>query len=46
MPPADVIPEVIRSITEYMKTMNAAIFYDTSFGITCYCKHSHIDEFL
>lgn len=33
MPPADIIPEVIRSIVEYMNITNAAILYDGSFGI-------------
>lgn len=32
MPPADIIPEVIRSIVEYMNITNAAILYDESFG--------------
>lgn len=33
MPPTDIIPEVIRSIVEYMNITNAAILYDESFGI-------------
>lgn len=32
MPPADMIPEVIRSIVQYMNITNAAILYDDSFG--------------
>lgn len=32
MPPSDIIPEVIRSIVEYMNITNAAILYDDSFG--------------
>lgn len=32
MPPADIIPEVIRSIIVYMNITNAAILYDESFG--------------
>lgn len=32
MPPADIIPEVIRSIVEYMNITNAAILFDKSFG--------------
>lgn len=32
MPPADIIPEVIRSIVQYMNITNAAILYDNSFG--------------
>lgn len=32
MPPADIIPEVVRSIVEYMNITNAAILYDESFG--------------
>lgn len=32
MPPADIIPEVIRSIVQYMNITNAAILYDPSFG--------------
>lgn len=31
MPPADIIPEVIRGIVEYMNITNAAILYDDSF---------------
>ncbi|XP_037037565.1 ionotropic receptor 25a [Bradysia coprophila] len=31
MPPADIIPEVIRSIVQYMNITNAAILYDNSF---------------
>lgn len=34
MPPSDVIPEVIRSIIEFMNITNAAILYDESFGMT------------
>lgn len=33
MPPADVVPEVIRSIVTYMNITNAAILYDDSFGL-------------
>lgn len=33
MPPADIIPEVIRSIVQYMNITNAAILYDNSFGM-------------
>lgn len=32
MPPADLIPEVIRSIIEYMNITNAAILFDKTFG--------------
>lgn len=32
MPPADIIPEVVRSIVEYMNITNAAILYDETFG--------------
>lgn len=35
MPPTDIIPEVIRSIVQYMNITNAAILYDNSFGIGC-----------
>lgn len=31
MPPADIIPEVIRGIVEYMNITNAAILYDDTF---------------
>ncbi|XP_055858527.1 ionotropic receptor 25a [Episyrphus balteatus] len=31
MPPADIIPEVIRSIVKYMNITNAAILYDETF---------------
>lgn len=31
MPPADIIPEVIRSIVKYMNITNAAILYDDTF---------------
>lgn len=33
MPPTDLIPEVIRSIVEFMNITNAAILYDESFGM-------------
>lgn len=33
MPPTDIIPEVVRSIVEYMNITNAAILYDESFGM-------------
>lgn len=32
MPPADIIPEVVRSIVMYMNITNAAILYDDTFG--------------
>lgn len=32
MTPADIVPEVIRSIVTYMNITNAAILYDDSFG--------------
>lgn len=32
MPPGDIIPEVVRSIVEYMNITNAAILYDETFG--------------
>lgn len=32
MPPADVIPEIIRTIVEKQKIANAAILFDDSFG--------------
>lgn len=32
MPPADIIPMVVRSIIEYMNITNAAILHDESFG--------------
>lgn len=35
MQPADIIPEVIRSIVEYMNITNAAILFDKSFGKNC-----------
>lgn len=31
MPPVDLIPEVVRSIVQYMNITNAAILYDDSF---------------
>ena len=33
MPPADIIPEVIRGIVEYMNITNAAILYDETFVV-------------
>lgn len=38
MPPGDIIPEVVRSIVEYMNITNAAILYDETFG-----KRNHSD---
>lgn len=32
MPPTDIIPEVIRSMVNFMNITNAAILYDESFG--------------
>lgn len=32
MPPADIIPTVVRSIVEYMNISNAAILHDETFG--------------
>lgn len=32
MPPVDMIPEVIRSIVQYMNITNAAILFDETFG--------------
>lgn len=32
MPPSDIIPEVVRSIVEFMNITNAAILYDESFS--------------
>lgn len=32
MPPADLIPEVIRGIITYMNITNAAILYDETFS--------------
>lgn len=32
MPPADIIPEVIRTLVLYQNISNAAILFDTSFG--------------
>lgn len=41
MPPTDIIPEVIRSIVEYMNITNAAILYDDSFGNSeTYCVYN------
>lgn len=40
MPPTDIIPEVIRSIVEYMNITNAAILYDESFGMIIKMKLS------
>lgn len=42
MPPADIIPEVIRSIIEYMNITNAAILYDESFGMTIFHNYVHV----
>lgn len=36
MPPADIIPEVIRSIVDFMNITNAAILYDESFGMSIF----------
>lgn len=35
MPPVDVIPEVLRSIIQFMNISNAAILHDESFGMPC-----------
>lgn len=32
MPPADMIPEVVRAIVQYVNITNAAILYDETFG--------------
>lgn len=37
MPPADMIPEVVRSIVTYMNITNAAILYDETFGMWMEC---------
>lgn len=41
MPPADIIPEVIRSIVDFMNITNAAILYDESFGMTIFHNYGH-----
>lgn len=42
MPPADIIPEVIRSIVDFMNITNAAILYDESFGMTIFHNYVHV----
>lgn len=42
MPPADIIPEVIRSIVEFQNITNAAILYDESFGMTIFHNYVHV----
>lgn len=37
MPPADVIPEIIRSIVLQMNMTNAAILFDKTFGMIIMC---------
>jgi hypothetical protein len=41
MPPADIIPEIIRSIVLYQNITNAGILFDDSIGKTAFFLHRH-----